>query len=128
MRSLVSICPVGCFTLFLYLISVTFLCALLFGVLDICVCLCWSAVFVYLIFMYNKVLFDIYVRSMLYAYCCTHQKSSIQYNFCTRYYSSKVMRYKALCFGTRYRCCLGAVAPLLLLLLSTVICVRVLLL
>ena len=48
-RSLVSICPVSCFTLF-------FLCALLFGVqlvLDICVCLCWSAVFVCLIFMCN---------------------------------------------------------------------------
>ena len=41
------------------------------------VCLCWSAVFVYLIFMCNKVLLDIYVRSMLYAYCCTHQNSSI---------------------------------------------------
>ena len=47
--------------------------------LDICVCLCWSAVYVYLIFMCNKVLLDIYVRSMLYAYCCTHQKSSITF-------------------------------------------------
>ena len=43
------------------------------------------------------------------------------YNFFTRY-SSKVMRYKALCFSARYCCCLVAVTPLLLLLLSTVMC------
>ena len=61
----------------------------------------------------------------MFVVCCTltavHIKRALPVNFCTRY-SSKVMRYKALCFGARYCCCLGAVAPLLLLLLSTVMC------
>ena len=51
--------------------------------------------------MYNKVLLDIYVRSVLYAY--TSKELSI---FCTRYSC----------------CCLGAAASLMLLLLSTVMC------
>ena len=57
--------------------------------------------------MYNKVLLDIYARSMLYAYT-----SKELYNFCTRY-SAKVMRYKALCFGALLLllgCCCPAAA------------------
>ena len=71
----------------------------------------FSAVFVYLIYMCNKVLLDIYVCSMLYAY--TSKELYI-------FYSSKVMCNKALCFCT-IAVAAGADAPLLLL-LSTVLC------
>ena len=66
----------------------------------------FSALFVYLIFMYKKV----YLICMC-VVCRTlpHQKSSA-YIFC----SSKVMRYEALCFGV--------LLLLLRLLLSTVLC------
>ena len=59
----------------------------------------------------------------MFVVCCTLllYTSKELFNFSTRY-GSKVMGYKALCFGARYCCCLGAVAPLLLLLLSTVMC------
>ena len=74
--------------------------------------------------MCNKVLpyliFVFVVSCTWYAYCCTHQKSSI--TLVHGIVSSKVMRHKALCFSARYCCCLGAVAPLLLLLFSTVMC------
>ena len=92
------------------------LCSLLFGVRDICVCLfMWSnffprSTFVFLIFMQNKLLLDIYVRNMLYS--LTHQKSSIIFVPD----SSKVMRYKALCFG--------ALLLLLRVLLSRCCCCR----
>ena len=64
--------------------------------------------------MCNKVLLDIYVRSMFYAYCCTHQKSSITlvHGIVLRWWATKR------CVSVRAI----AVGWVLLLLLSTVMC------
>ena len=76
-RTVVGCCAVSCFDLPSYLFYAVFLLGIcefflvLCYLLDICAlvcCLLFSAVFVYLISMYNKVLLDIYVRSILYAY------------------------------------------------------------
>ena len=73
------------------LCGLSFRFAQLFSVflLDICESF-FAVLFVYLIFMDIKVLLDIYVLSMMYVYT-----SKYIYIFCC----SKMMRYKALCFG-----------------------------
>ena len=69
-RSLVSICPVICLTLFFYLIFVSLsLCSVIYLIFeDFYAGLFFSALFVYFIFMYKKKILDICVRSMLYVY------------------------------------------------------------
>ena len=68
--------------------------------------------------MCNNVLLDIYVRSMLYAYCCTHQKSSITlvHGIVLRRCATKR------CVSVRAIAVAWVLLPLLLLLLSTVMC------